>query len=122
MRLLQRRGYLDEAGDVVLNPAMDDLFNDHESITLAAQCSVAGKIAFGPNAGKYVTRIGKGFGYGEEIPLAKGQRCYSVNGFSLHANTAINTLDRNGLGKLIQYVARGPLANERCGEEDGLNS
>ena len=25
--------------------------------------------AFGENAGKYVTKIGSGFGYGEEIPL-----------------------------------------------------
>ena len=27
-----------------------------------------GKIAFGENAGNYVTRIGSGFGYAEEVP------------------------------------------------------
>ena len=37
--------------------------------------SIAGKIAFGPNAGKYVTKIRSGFGHFEEIPLAKGKRC-----------------------------------------------
>jgi hypothetical protein len=49
----------------------------------------------------------------EEIPLAKGRRCYSVNGFSLHANTAINPLQRDRLESLIEYIARGPLSNER---------
>lgn len=65
-----------------------NVHTESESLSLATECSIAGKIAFGPNAGKYVTKIGKGFGYLEEIPLAKGTRCYSVNGFSLHANTA----------------------------------
>jgi len=36
-----------------------------------------------------------------------------LNGFSLHANTAINTLQRDRLSQLIEYVARGPLSNER---------
>ena len=49
------------------------------------EASIGGKIAFGPNAGNYVTKIGSGFGYGEETPLAKGSRCCSLNGFSLHA-------------------------------------
>jgi hypothetical protein len=73
---------------LILNPMADELFQESESLHLATHNSIAGKIAFGPNAGKYVTKIGSGFGYGEEIPLAKGSRCYSVNGFSLHANTA----------------------------------
>ena len=47
------------------------------------------------------------------MPLAKGKRCFSVNGFSLHANTAINTHARDRLYKLIEYIARGPLSNER---------
>ena len=65
------------------------------------------------NAGKKVTRIGSGFGYYEEIPLAKGHRCFSINGFSLHANTATNTLARDSLRKLVEYISRGPLSNER---------
>lgn len=48
-----------------------------------------------------------------QIPLAKGKRCFSINGFSLHANTAINTLKRDRLEKLIEYIVRGPLSNER---------
>jgi hypothetical protein len=37
-----------------------------------------------------VTKVGSGFGYYEETPLAKGRLCYSVSGFSLHCNTARN--------------------------------
>ena len=49
----------------------------------------------------------------EEIPLAKGKRCFSVNGFSLHCNTSTNTHARDRLEKLIEYIARGPLSNVR---------
>jgi hypothetical protein len=61
----------------------------------------------------YVTKIGSGFGYGEEFPLVKGRLCFSINGFSLHANTHINALDRPRLHQLIEYIARGPISNER---------
>jgi hypothetical protein len=113
MRLLKKQGLLDKDGEVVQNPAADALFKDSESLSLATQNSIAGKIAFGPNAGNYVTRIGSGFGFGEEIPLAKGKLCFSVDGFSLHANTAINAQRRDQLRKLIEYIARGPLSNQR---------
>jgi len=113
MRYLKRKEYLDQEGEVVDNPTIDALYGDHETLIMATTASIAGKIAFGPNAGKYVTKIGSGFGYGEEIPLAKGRRCYSVNGFSLHANTATRTHERDKLQKLIEYIARGPLSNER---------
>lgn len=75
---LKKKGYLDQDGTQVLNPQLDPLFGDNEAIHEATVSSIAGKIAFGPNAGKYVTRIGSGFGYEEEIPLAKGRRCYAV--------------------------------------------
>lgn len=113
MRHLTKEGYLDKDGEVVQNPMMDELFQENEAITAAAYASIAGKIAFGANAGRYVTKIGSGFGYTEEIPLAKGKRCYSVNGFSLHCNTSTNTHARDRLKKLIEYIARGPLSNER---------
>ena len=64
-------------------------------------------------AGQYVRRIGGGFGYEEEVPLAKGRLCFAVNGFSLHATTAINTHARDRLAQLVEYLARGPISNER---------
>ena len=60
-----------------------------------------------------MTKVGSGFGYYEETPLAKGRLCYSVNGFSLHCNTAVNTHSRDSLRNLVEYMARGPLSNER---------
>lgn len=113
MRYFKKMSYIDKEGEIVQNPKQDELFTESQSLSLATACSINGKIAFGPNTGKYVTKIGKGFGYLEEIPLAKGKRCYSVNGFSLHANTSVNALARDRLAKLIEYIARGPLANER---------
>ena len=118
-KLCVRSGYLNEKGDIVRHPDFDPLFAGDGSdsqqglVAMANASSISGRIAFGPNAGQYVRRIGGGFGYYEEIPLAKGHRCYSMNGFSMHANTAINTHARERLRQLIEYMARGPLSNER---------
>ena len=113
VKLLKKQGYIDHEGEMVNHPLSDSLFQDHESLAMATSSSIVGRIAFGPNAGKQVTRIGSGFGYYEEIPLAKGHRCFSINGFSLHANTSTNTLARDSLRKLVEYISRGPLSHER---------
>ena len=113
LAFLRKQGYLDKDGELLRHPDADDLFENHESLRQLTQASIKGKIAFGKNAGKYVTKIGSGFGFGEEIPLAKGRLCYSMNGFSIHAATHINTHAREKLHKLIQYIARGPLSNKR---------
>jgi len=110
---LTKKGYLSSEGEMVENPLVDPLFSDHDSINQAVISSISNRIAFGPNAGHYVTKIGSGFGYGEEIPLAKGKRCYSLHGFSLHANTAVNSLARDKLESLVRYISRGPLSNDR---------
>jgi hypothetical protein len=111
--LCVRMGYLSDDGDIVQNPALDPLFQEDSALYQATVHSIAGKVAFGPSVGHYVRRLGKGFGYDEEVPLAKGKRCFSVNGFSLHANTAINTHSRDRLGSLVEYLARGPPCKHR---------
>lgn len=113
IRYCRRLGYLNRNGEVIHLPDTDDLFNDHPNLSQIVSASIAGKVAFGPNAGRSVTAIGKGFGYQEEIPLAKGKLCFSLNGFSMHARTKTNTLDRDGLERLMRYMARGPLGSER---------
>lgn len=80
---------------------------------MATAASIQGRIAFGPNAGKKVIRLGGSFGYAEEAPLFKGKLCYAMNGFTIHAARSINTLDRKGLEQLISYIARGPFSNDR---------
>ena len=111
--LLKKMELIDSEGNIVQNPLADPLFADYESLALATRASITSKIAFGPNAGKTVTKIGSGFGFEEEIPLAKGKLCFSINGFSLHANSSTNTHQRERLSQLIQYMARGPFSNER---------
>jgi hypothetical protein len=113
MKHLRKKGYLSPEGDVVQNPEAEGLFMEHDSLAQVTAASITGKIAFGPNAGRLVTRIGAGFGFGEETPLLKGTRCCSTNGFSLHANTSTNSLQRVRLYKLIEYIARGPISNKR---------
>ena len=113
LTLLKTKGYLNSQGELVENPLRDSLFTEYESINMATGASLLGRIAFGPNAGKKVTRLGGGFGYLEEKPLFKGKLCCTMNGFSLHAARAINTHNRKGLEQLISYIARGPFSNER---------
>ena len=67
--------------------------------------------------GQKVRRIGSGFGYEGERPECKGPRCASVNGFSLHANTAIPAHRRDQLERLIRYTGRSAVSLERL-EED----
>ena len=75
--------------------------------------SVQQRIAFGERAGQHVRRLGSGFGAEGEVPRLTGPRCASVNGFSLHANTAIPAHRRDQLEQLIRYTARGAVSLER---------
>ena len=60
--LCVRMGYLSDDGDIVQNPALDPLFQEDSALYQATVHSIAGKVAFGPRAGHYVRRLGKGFG------------------------------------------------------------
>ena len=86
--LQKKGGYLSHDGEIVQNPALDALFQEDSALYHATTFAIAGKIAFAPHASQAVRRLGKGFGYDKEITLAKGKRCFSVNGFSLDANTS----------------------------------
>ncbi len=63
IRMLQKQGYLDKDSQVVDNPILDPLFVDHPALADATSASIQNRIAFGPNAGKYVRKVGSGFGY-----------------------------------------------------------
>jgi hypothetical protein len=54
-----------------MRPDADEMFQDNAAITGALGASVQSKIAFGPRAGQYVRKIGKGFGYKEEMHRAE---------------------------------------------------
>ncbi len=45
-----------------------------------------------------------------------GRQCAAVEGFNLHARTRIAANDREGLERLIRYIARPPLSEDRLSE------
>src|SRR5437879_4616332 len=78
--------------------------------------SVQPRFAGGARAGAPVRRIGSGFGAEGEAPRLTGPRCARVNGFSLHANTAIPAHRRDQLERLLRSTARGAVSLERLQE------
>lgn len=53
---------------------------------------------------------------GDERPHRKRRRCAFLDGFSLHADTWVHENDREGLERLANYGARGPLSLERLSQ------
>ena len=88
------------------------MFQENAAITAALGASVQSRIAFGPRAGQYVRKIGKGFGFDEEAPLVKGTKCATINGFNLQAATFVAASQRSRLEALVAYVTRPPLATD----------
>ena len=113
VKLLRRHGYLDSDAEFVMRPDADDMFQDNAAISAALGASVLSKIAFGPRAGQFVRKIGKGFGFEEEAPLVKGTKCASINAFNLQAATFVGATDRRRLEELVAYMTRPPLATNR---------
>src|SRR5437879_10998534 len=79
--------------------------------------SVQPRFAGGARAGAPVRRIGSGFGAEGEAPRLTGPRCASVNGFSLHANTAIPAHRRDQLERMMRYTGRGAVSLERLTQD-----
>ena len=56
VKILKKQGYLNHEGEMVNHPLSDSIFRNHEALALATSSSIVGRIAFGPNAGKKVTK------------------------------------------------------------------
>jgi hypothetical protein len=117
VRKLRRLGYLEAGLEVAVATGHDPLFDNEPELARTMAASVKQRIAFGERAGEKVRRIGSGFGFEGERPELTGPRCASVNGFSLHANTAIPAHRRDQLERLIRYTGRGAVSLERL-EQD----
>lgn len=63
---------------------LDRLFAESEQLSAAVSASAVMHVAFGDRAGLRVRRIGRGFGYEGDGVVAKGRRCFSVGGFTIH--------------------------------------
>ena len=113
---LRKQGYLAALGtgdEALALPPLDPVFADSEQLAAATAASTTMRVAFGDRQGLRVRRIGPSFGYEDDVAAARGKRCSSVNGFSIHANRYIGAKDRDALEKLLAYGARGPFSNQR---------
>jgi len=117
IRTLRRLGYLETGVEAPAATGYDPLRDTAPELARTIAASVQHRIAFGERAGQHVRRIGAGFGLEGEAPRLTGPRCASVNGFSLHANTAIPAHRRDQLERLIRYTARGAVSLERLQED-----
>jgi hypothetical protein len=113
IRLCKRHKLLNEDPQVVPVVELDPLFEENTVLSTAMSASITNKIAFGERAGLSVRKIGKSFGLEGEGAIAKGRFCYSQNGFSIHAATAVGEYERKRLEQLIRYISRPPVANSR---------
>ena len=107
-KLLQRRGLGPDSDPEESDP----LSRDQPCLAGLYAAAVSGKVAFGPNAGRRVTRTGDQIDP-ESMEALASPRCASVCGFSLHANTAVPAADRTRWERLCKYCARPPIAMDR---------
>ena len=116
MEDLRRLGYLSspEAETAPSQAALlDQAFAASEQLAAAVSASAVMHVAFGERAGRRVRRLGKGFGIEDELAQVKGRRCFSVHGFTIHANRYIGRQERGALEKLLAYGARGAFSHQR---------
>jgi len=108
-RLLERCGLGPEAPE-------SDAFSDEQPLLAGlAAASVRGRAG----NGRFLTRRGDRVD-AENRSDQEPPRCAALEGFSLHADVAIPSRDRNRLERLCRYAARPPLATERLAAmEDG---
>jgi len=90
----------------------DSLRRDEPWLAGLYAAAVSGRTAYGPNAGRRVTRVGDQIDP-ESMDFTLSPRCASVDGFNLHANVAVHAEDRPRLERLARYCARPPIAMER---------
>jgi hypothetical protein len=113
---LVKKGFLKELEDETLvTQDTTGLFPEDDLHLPAMAASLVNKIAFGENQGKPVKRL---YAYGrcwpdEEDVENTGERCATSGGYSLHANTCVKANERERLKKLIQYMARPALSDDR---------
>jgi hypothetical protein len=113
---LLKKGYLEVVDDSPVVGVTDPLFDSTEDLHLPAQAaSVAHKIAFGERAGQPVRRLRSETSLwpSESRYEFNSDGCVSLGGYSVHAATAVKADERERLEKLVRYMARPAIADER---------
>jgi len=84
---------------------------EDESMDVFHKTSIYGYIATGEHEGYRVRRL-RGFDLDGKAEIT-GNRCVSINGFSVHADTFIKKHEHQQRERLIRYVARPPISEKR---------
>ncbi len=108
-RHLERKGYLGDDG----SSGSDPLIGQSQLLAECAGASVQGMIAMGERRGERVRKRGNIREVGNGLVQMKGPRCAFFEGFSLHAETAFHGWQREKIERLLRYIARPPVANDR---------
>jgi hypothetical protein len=108
-KLLVRKGLLGE--DAPTDP--DPREADEPLLSQLYSASVQGRVAAGPRAGQRLLRLGDRIDV-EDVEAITGQRCASVQGFSLHTGVCVPARDRRRLERLVRYRSRGPTGSARA--------
>jgi len=88
------------------------------SQSISLYISIKNVAAFGLNRGRILRFIGSGFGFENEEISKVSHLCVKLNGFSLHAASAMRAGDRKRIRNICNYVLRPPVAVERLKELD----
>jgi len=125
-KFLIKKEFLYEEEGVLYRENTTEIFKSEveEEVHLSAMdASILNKIAFGENAGKTVKKIKSfsGYNWGDEGEKEIiGDLCVGINGYTLRAKTRIKSDEKTKLEKLIAYMSRGALSDERINlTEDG---
>jgi ribosomal protein S27E len=108
MRLLRREGHLPEPDA----PAEDGVDEEPSTLDACQAAAVQGRVALGPDAGRAVARLGR-YRDATAADFRPGELCANVQGFSLHAATAVAAGCQDRLESLCRYVLRPPVDEDR---------
>jgi hypothetical protein len=93
----------------------DVSIDDQEQGLLPLICaaSIQGRVAFGPEAGARISRLGRPPVPGAGKAVLIKELCAEVDGFTLHAAVRVKGGDASRLEHLCRYVTRPPLSTKR---------
>jgi hypothetical protein len=97
---------------------------DQDELHLPAQtASVAHRIAFGINSGQPLRRLRLGLRLwpSDHEGEVRSAACVAAVGYSVHAATAIKAHERDRLERLVRYMARPAISDERVTIADNNN-
>ncbi len=108
LKLLESKGISIQNDD---EADFDPLADDYPTLAGIYAASITHRVSMGKRAGMRVIRIGQ-YPYDEAV-YSKGKGHAHTQGFDLHAGEVIRAGDRDRLERLLRYLLRPPVAQDR---------